>query len=120
MEITDSFLVILRGVYDNESFAMDLIIAEELETLQQQLLELIGYRPRAANSLQYGLHICDTEALFGGDYFGIVDDLEQYLQPTVLQTLPFDSHCLTERLTALNAGIPDEFLPLFARFKVRG
>lgn len=117
-------MIVLRGIYDNRSFSLELIVGEDLDSLQRELLNIIGFeQPAVAGGahqehiLQYGFHICDVETLFGGDYFQIADDLEQYLLPEFLQTVPYDSHCLTERVAALNQQLPTEYLPFFARFK---
>lgn len=95
-------------------------MGDDMDALQSELLGLIGYQRGGTNSLQYGLHICDSEATFAGDYFKIANDLEQYLEADVIQTIPFDSHCLTDRAAALNRQLPEEYLPFFARFKALG
>lgn len=124
MEITEAYLIVLRGIYDNESFSVELIVADDLDSLQLELHKLIGYSdPGAAyynNALQFGFHICDSESLFGGNYSKIADDLEKYLDPELLGDIPYDSHCLTERVAALNRNMPDVYLPFFARFKENG
>lgn len=118
VEITDSFLVVLRGIFDNKSFSVELLVGEDLDSLQLEILEKMGYHPQepAAGTLpetggrglrlQYGLHICDDEANFGQDLAKISADIEEYLRPEFLQKIPYDSHCLTERVVALNTRLP--------------
>lgn len=102
---------------------MELIVGEDLDSLQQELINIIGPHQTTTtsnwrgNNLQYGLHICDSEGLFSGDYDKIAADLEDYLQPAFLQTIPFDSHCITERIASLNQEMPAELSPFLGRFK---
>lgn len=96
-------------------------MGDDMDTVQSELLDLIGYqRAVGTNILQFGFHICDSEATFAGDYFRIAEDLEQYLDADIIKTIPYDSHCLTERAAALNRQLPEEYLPFFAKFKALG
>lgn len=117
MEVSESYLVILRGIYDNQSFSVELIVGDDISSMQLELLKLVGgYQqpPARTNIRKYGLHICNSER----DYVKVAADLEEYLQPELLQTIPYDSHCLTERVVALNTQLPDEYLSFLERFKV--
>lgn len=126
VEVTEGYLVVLRGIYDNNSLSVELIVGDDLTALQQELQNIMGFRMwPSINLLEYGFHIAGAYQDDGGSgEFNKMSprssnsaELEQYLRAEYLQTLPYDSFCI-DGGAALNKQLAGEYLPFLDRFKV--
>lgn len=124
MEVTASYVIVLRGIFDNQQFSLDVIVGNEAGDMGGGLrAELEARLAKRVNSgvdpiLKYGLHICNEQWTRDRNYNEIVHEMKQYLLPETLQAIPYDSHCLRDRMMFLGEPYPSEYLPFLSQFKL--
>ncbi|XP_055700292.1 lysosomal alpha-glucosidase-like [Phlebotomus papatasi] len=109
VEITESYLVIVRAIFDM-SFHVDLVCGPTISEVLTQLWENSGQISTLPNWF-YGFHICDTNTT--RNLTESMNEMLEMLDTDQIQENPFDSHCIREHLLWMandSEGLPDEVL----------
>uniref|UniRef100_A0A1B0CNX9 Uncharacterized protein n=1 Tax=Lutzomyia longipalpis TaxID=7200 RepID=A0A1B0CNX9_LUTLO len=102
VEITESYLVIVRAIFDT-SFHIDVLCGPTIGNLMDQLMEQTEQNLHPLPNWFFGFHICDTNITRN------------------LTDSPFDTHCIREQLLWLGddiKGLPSEYFQLISRVQL--
>lgn len=119
VEITESYLVIVRAIFDM-SFHVDLVCGPTISEVLTQLWENSGQISTLPNWF-YGFHICDTNTT--RNLTESMNEMLEMLEIDQISENPFDSHCIREHLMWMgndNEGLPDEVLRGVKRLREAG
>ncbi|GAB0086331.1 P-type domain-containing protein [Sergentomyia squamirostris] len=98
IEITKSYLVIIRAIFDM-SFQIDVLCGPTIDDMMNQLSEVTGLISKHYPAWQLGLHICDTNIT--RSLLDSINNVQKSLKIDMQVGNPFDSHCIREHLILL-------------------
>ncbi|XP_059621205.1 lysosomal alpha-glucosidase-like [Phlebotomus argentipes] len=99
VEITESYLVIVRAIF-SMSFHVEILCGPTIGHVMSQLSQVIEHIPMHLPSWFYGLHICDTNA--ERNLTESLSEMLHLLDVAQIARQPFDTHCIREHLLWLD------------------
>ncbi|CRK87959.1 CLUMA_CG001745, isoform A [Clunio marinus] len=97
LQILHSNVIIIRQ-YHSSSFRIRIFIGPEYNDVKKQIMKhLPHYLPK--DSWSYGVHFCQSTTIFNETE--TILDMNHLLDDANIKSIPFDSHCIHDKLTAL-------------------
>ncbi|XP_055696032.1 probable maltase-glucoamylase 2 isoform X2 [Lutzomyia longipalpis] len=120
VEITESYLVIVRAIFDT-SFHIDVLCGPTIGNLMDQLMEQTEQNLHPLPNWFFGFHICDTNIT--RNLTDSVIEVLELLSSDFVTEQPFDTHCIREQLLWLGddiKGLPSEVRSAISKMKWLG